>query len=466
MMRSGIMIVALGLVAGPLAVEAQGARAGTDASWAEDIPSPAALVAFARGESELRNAASAYSAGRAAMRRSLEGLPPAQAEQSEQRWFASWRDELAALDFDALSVEGKIDYIVLRNEIEFDMDTDPPPGGGEGPIGDAALRAHLRSAMIPYSPEELLAIAEREFEWMDRALLDASRRMGYGDDWRMAQEMVKRAAVPPGEKPGLIRDLAYQSEAFLEEHNSITLPSHMREIWRMNMRGPESQLVNPFFTGGLTITISYPTDEMSHDQKLMSMRGNNPHFNRATVHHELIPGHGLQSWMTTRFNSHRRSAGPFWGEGWALYYEFVLWDQGFPRGPEDEIGMLFWRMHRAARIVFSLNYHLGRMTPEQASEYLVQRVGFERANAEAEVRRSVDAAPLYQLAYMIGGLQFKSLREEFVDTGLISEREFHDTILQGGRIPVELVRLRLLGEGLTRDYTTQWRFAGDPLTSQ
>ena len=57
---------------------------------------------------------------------------------------------------------------------------------------------------------------------------------------------------------------------------------------------PERQLVNPFSTGGDLITVSYPTSGMSHEQKLMSSRGNNPHFSRATVFHELIPCHQLQ----------------------------------------------------------------------------------------------------------------------------------------------------------------------------
>ena len=60
------------------------------------------------------------------------------------------------------------------------------------------------------------------------------------------------------------------------------------------MMSPERQLVAPFFLGGETILVSYPTDGMTHEQKLMSLRGNNKHFARATVHHELIPGHHLQ----------------------------------------------------------------------------------------------------------------------------------------------------------------------------
>lgn len=233
----------------------------------------------------------------------------------------------------------------------------------------------------------------------------------------------------------------------------------------MEMMSPERQLVNPFFTGGEVISVSYPTNGMDHEQKLMSMRGNNPHFNRATVHHELIPGHHLQGFMTRRFNDHRSIFNtPFWGEGWALYWELVLWDQGFPRGPEDRIGMLFWRMHRAARIIFSLKFHLGRMTPQEAVDFLVERVGHERANAEGEVRRSFNGSypPLYQVGYMIGGMQLYALRKELVDTGRMTEREFHDAVMLGGRMPIEMVRARLTGAPLTPDYKTNWRFAGDP----
>jgi uncharacterized protein (DUF885 family) len=201
---------------------------------------------------------------------------------------------------------------------------------------------------------------------------------------------------------------------------------------------------------------------MTHEEKMMSMRGNNPHFSRSTVHHELIPGHHLQGFMTDRYMRHRQVfSTPFWGEGWALYWEMLLWDLGFPRTPEDRVGMLFWRMHRTARIIFSLRFHLGTMTPQEAVDFLVDRVGHERANAEAEVRRSFNGTypPLYQVAYMIGGLQFRAMHRELVGSGRMTNRQFHDAILQGGRMPVEMVRARLENLPLTRDYRTQWRFS-------
>jgi hypothetical protein len=261
-----------------------------------------------------------------------------------------------------------------------------------------------------------------------------------------------------------VRDLALEAIAFLEARDLVTIPPLAKEVWRMIMIPPERQLVSPFFLGGEVFQVSYPTDEMAHADKLMSMRGNNPHFSRAVAHHELIPGHHLQGFMTSRYNTHRRVfSTPFWGEGWALYWEMLLWDLDFPRSPEDRIGMLFWRSHRAARIIFSLRFHLGTMTPQEAVDLLVNRVGHERANAEGEVRRSFagDYSPLYQAAYMLGGLQFRALHRELVQSGRMTDRQFHDAILQGGRMPVEMVRARLTKAPLARDYRASWRFAGD-----
>jgi hypothetical protein len=332
------------------------------------------------------------------------------------------------------------------------------------PIGREALVADLASELVPYTPEELLVLAEREFAWCENELRKAARQMGLGDDTMAAIEKVKNLYVPPGEQPNLIRDLAREAEAYLDQHGLVTVPPLAKEIWRMRMMTPERQKVNPFFTGGEVISVSYPTDTMEHVDKLMSLRGNNIHFARATVFHELIPGHHLQAFMNQRYNAHRRAfRTPFWGEGWALYWEMLLWDRGFQRSPEDRVGMLFWRMHRAARIQFSLGFHLGRMTPEECIELLVERGGHELANAAAEVRRSFNGSypPLYQLAYMMGGLQFRALHEEMVGSGKMTDREFHDAVLEGGSMPVEMVRVRVRKEVIPRDYTPRWKFLGE-----
>ena len=329
------------------------------------------------------------------------------------------------------------------------------------PIGREALLEELAFEMIPYTPEELVDIANKEFAWCEAEMKKASREMGFGDDWKKALEAVKQKYVEPGKQPELIRTQAMEAIEYVEKNELVTVPKLARESWRMEMMSPERQLQSPFFLGGETILVSYPTSTMTHEQKIMSMRGNNPHFTHAVTHHELIPGHHLQRYMNERFRPYRdRFRTPFWTEGWALYWEFILWDMGFNKTPEDRVGALFWRMHRCARIIFSLSFHLEKMTPQESVDFLVERVGHERDNAAAEVRRSFagDYGPLYQIAYMMGGLQFYNLHREFVGGKKMSNRNFHDRILKEGPIPVEMVRAILTGQKLRRDHRPAWRF--------
>ena len=331
------------------------------------------------------------------------------------------------------------------------------------PIGREALLSELRSEMIPYTPEELIGIASREMVWCEDEMKKAARELGYGDDWKKALEHVKNLYVEPGKQPEMIRDLALEAIKFVDDHDLITVPQLARDTWRMEMMTPERQLVSPFFLGGETILVSFPTNTMSHEQKMMSMRGNNVHFARATVFHELIPGHHLQGYMNARYKAYRGLFGtPFWTEGGALYWEMLFWDLKFPKTPDNRIGMLFWRMHRCARIIFSLSFHLEKMTPQECIDFLVDRVGHERDNATAEVRRSFDGSygPLYQIAYLIGGLQFYSLHRELVDSKKMTNRAFHDWIYKENRMPVEMVRAILTNQKLTRDFKSSWKFYG------
>lgn len=332
------------------------------------------------------------------------------------------------------------------------------------PIGRTALLAGLKDEMIAYTPEQIEAIAMREFAWCDAEMLKASNQMGFGNDWKKALEKVKTDYPALGKQPELVYELANEAIDFVEQNKLITVPALAKEGWRMRMLSPQEQLFAPFFLGGESVLIAYPTEDMSEDAKMMTLRGNNRHFSRAVVFHELIPGHNLQYFMQSRYKPYRRSfSTPFWTEGWSLYWEMLLWDKNFAKTPEDKIGMLFWRMHRCARIIFSLNYHLGKWTPKQCIDFLVERVGFERANAEAEVRRSFTGGygPLYQIGYMLGGLEFRALHKELVSSGKMTNIQFHDRILKENNMPVEMVRAILTNQLLPENFSTQWKFAGN-----
>lgn len=333
------------------------------------------------------------------------------------------------------------------------------------PIGRDWVIEDLKLEFVAYSPEQLIAIADREFAWCEARMKEASRDMGMGDDWKAALEKVKNITAPAGHQTDMMAELTREGIDFVKKHDLVTIPEIADKYWRLEMISPENQRYWPFaFYGGQSIGVAAPADSMTHDAKLQSMRGNNRHFSRIVVPHELIPGHHLQGFMASRVRPYRGTfTTPFFVEGWALYWEMKLWDMNYAQSPEDRVGMLFWRMHRCARIIISLKYHLGEMTPQQMIDFLVDRVGHERDNATSEVRRYIgpDYGPLYQAAYMLGGLALRSLHEEAVTNGGMKERDFNDALLTYGAIPIELVRAGVLNRPLTRDSEPAWNFAGE-----
>jgi uncharacterized protein (DUF885 family) len=204
--------------------------------------------------------------------------------------------------------------------------------------------------------------------------------------------------------------------------------------------------------------VAYANAVMKQEDKLMVMRGNNRAFTRLTTAHELIPGHHLQLFQATRSNTHRRLFGtPFYIEGWALYCELRFWDLGWARTPAEKIGMLFWRMHRAARVIVSLKYQLGQLTPDEMVAFLVDRGGHEKFGATSEVRRFLTAPPLYQASYLTGGLQLLALHNELVGGGKLTEQQFNDAVLAENSMPIELLRASLKKLPLACDAQPVWK---------
>jgi uncharacterized protein (DUF885 family) len=393
------------------------------------------------------------------------------------QYYNDWLAALKTLDFDRLTRHAQVDYLFLKKRAELELarldkplpsinprktDNTGIPGNARGREG---LIRDLEDELIPYTPEQLIVLADREFAWCENEMRKASRQMGFGDDWKKALEKTKTMHPPPGGQPAMIRDLLVEAVDYVRAHNLVTIPQVNAESQHMIMMTPERQLVNPFFTGGAQMSVSYPTDTMEFEARLQSMRGNNRPWSHATAFHEMMPGHNLVNYFSQRYSGYRPSlgGGPFFGEGWAVYWELVLYDMGFDDTPEERVGALFWRMFRCARIIFSLRFHMGQWSPQESIDFLVDRVGHERDNATAEVRRSFEGGytPLYQAAYLLGALQLQSLHKELVDTKVMTNTAFHDEILRGGSMPIELIRLDLTKQKLARDMPIDWKFYGD-----
>jgi uncharacterized protein (DUF885 family) len=166
--------------------------------------------------------------------------------------------------------------------------------------------------------------------------------------------------------------------------------------------------------------------------------------------HEAYPGHHLQLAIAARHPSLTRAQvdAPEFVEGWGMYSEQMLRDEGFDDGPEYRVALATDAIWRAARIVLDVRMHRGEVSIEEATEFLVEHTGFERPNALAEARRYT-STPTYNLSYLLGKVLLLQLREDErrrLGSGF-SLRAFHDALLRGGSLPISFHRRALRGEG-------------------
>ncbi|MBI4420817.1 MAG: DUF885 domain-containing protein [Gemmatimonadetes bacterium] len=194
-------------------------------------------------------------------------------------------------------------------------------------------------------------------------------------------------------------------------------------------------------TGRFFVTPPDASTDPAASEKIL--RDHCIHELASTALHEGYPGHHLQ-FLTAQAQPQpaRRLIGTaLTVEGWALYCEEMMGEEGFYRGPEERF---FQRVHllwRALRILLDVGLHTRGMTYQEGVQLLVDRVHFDRHNAEAEVRRYC-AQPAYQLCYAVGRREFRLLREAYHATqgSGYSLRRFHDAALKYGGLPVSLIR--------------------------
>ena len=201
-------------------------------------------------------------------------------------------------------------------------------------------------------------------------------------------------------------------------------------------------------TGWFYVTV--PDERLPAEQQERILRDHCRHELAATALHEGYPGHHLQLVTAKGLASDVRKNlwTPLTVEGWALYCEDMMAEQGFYETEEE---MFFQRIHllwRAERILLDVGLHTRGMTPEQAVDQMVRDLHIERSNAATEVRRYC-AWPAYQLCYAVGRRELLRLREDFraARGKSFSLRRFHDAVLPYGGLPVTLIRWGLgLGE--------------------
>ena len=174
-----------------------------------------------------------------------------------------------------------------------------------------------------------------------------------------------------------------------------------------------------------------------------AMREHNYSSISNTSIHEAYPGHHLQLSVANRHPSLTRilTDAPEFTEGWGMYSELMMREQGFDDAPNFRLAMATDAIWRACRIILDVRMHRGELSVEEATNFLVGHTSFERANAQAEVNRYT-YTPTYQLSYLLGRVLLLQLRadEERRLGERFELRAFHDSLLANGSVPISFHR--------------------------
>ncbi len=179
-----------------------------------------------------------------------------------------------------------------------------------------------------------------------------------------------------------------------------------------------------------------------------AMREHNYSSISNTSIHEAYPGHHLQLAVANRHPSLTRllAEAPEFVEGWGMYSEQLMREQGFDDGPSFRLALYTDAIWRACRIILDVRMHRGELTVDEATDFLAANTSFETANARAEVNRYT-YTPTYQLSYLLGKVLLLQLRADEQQRlgSKFDLRGFHDTLFNNGSLPISFHR-RLLRE--------------------
>lgn len=181
---------------------------------------------------------------------------------------------------------------------------------------------------------------------------------------------------------------------------------------------------------------------------LSDMRSMPKNEMEAIAYHEGSPGHHMQISIAQELTSvptfRTQARFTVYSEGWALYAELLAKEMGAYQNPYSDFGRLITEMWRAVRLVVDTGLHSKGWTEQQAIDYFLEKTPIAEGAVLSEVRRYL-VIPGQATAYKIGMIKIQELRkyaeQELGDSFDI--REFHDTILTGGALPLSVLERRV-----------------------
>ncbi len=157
--------------------------------------------------------------------------------------------------------------------------------------------------------------------------------------------------------------------------------------------------------------------------------------------HEAVPGHHLQIMLAAEIENvpdfRKNTYLSAYGEGWALYTEWLGIEAGMYEDPYDDFGRLTYEMWRACRLVVDVGMHYKNWTREEAVDFMSGNTALSLHEVNTEINRYI-GWPAQAVSYKMGEIKIRELRKR-AESSLGDKfdiRSFHDEILANGSIPL------------------------------
>ncbi|MDQ6840374.1 MAG: DUF885 domain-containing protein, partial [Actinomycetota bacterium] len=272
-------------------------------------------------------------------------------------------------------------------------------------------------------------------------------------DWRaVVRALAKDHPATPEEMRTAYGRACDDARQFLIDHDLVTLPDgeHCDVVASPVFQRPVLAVASydappPFSPSTLGhFNVPFPPQDASNAEVDQRLEDNSYHAIPTTSVHEAYPGHHWQLTWSNRGDRKIRKAirTPYFVEGWALYAERMMHEQGFFADPRATLGHLNARIFRAARVVVDTALHSGDMTVEAAVDHMMTKAALPEAVARAEVER-YGAWPTQAASYLTGSVEIERMRARWISEGRGSLKEFHDAIAESPGLPLALAELSL-----------------------
>lgn len=347
----------------------------------------------------------------------------------------------------------------LQDHIKFLQEQVAPQAQGDFAVGKALFEELIReNHMLDYTAEELLQTGWRLFEETRAEMEELAHKIDPAKSARELLEAAKAEHPKAEELLDVYREEMAKVRRFVVAHEIATIPEGESLkieptpafLWGIipyaayMMPGPLEKKQEGIF-------LVTPVDPQSpSEEQEEKLKGHNYISLPVTALHEAYPGHHLQLVYANTVGSLPRKLGAFLStlfvEGWAFYCEELMEKLGYIDKPLQRLGRLQDQLWRAARIILDVSLHTGKMTVEEGINFLVDKVGLERTNAQAEVRRYT-LSPTQPMSYLMGKLEILKIIEEYKRRHPeASLKEVHDAVLSCGSLPPRLMRQRLFAD--------------------